>query len=127
MAFTAAPGGVGDGSDGVFGVRAVECDGSAGQWIFDLAATCDGATFSGQVVADIAETTLSGPFTLTGNPVGGGISIPQRGSGTITIVAEGDTSTLTFASESWMSGQTGGGSQGPGVLTARRATRDECA
>ncbi len=127
LTFTPAPGWVIDGNDGIFDVYGVKCDGAAGMWRFTLSARFDGATFSGEVIADLHPDTLTGPFTLDGVSRGGPLAISQHGTGTMSFVEQGERGTLTFTTDTWQAGSAGGHGRGPGQLVARQATREECA
>jgi len=87
---------------GPFAVTGVKCGGPAGTWVMTLSANFDGGVFSGEVRAELDETTLEGPYGLVGQTVGGPVAVQQRGAGRITFRTDDDGAAwLELDGDSW--------------------------
>lgn len=117
---------------GPFEVRGVKCGGPAGTWLMALSADFDGGVFSGEVRAELDESTLEGPYGLVGRTVGGPVAVQQRGAGRITFRTDDDGAAwLELDGDSWAawirSTGTGGEIADTGRVELVPASGDDCA
>lgn len=116
---------------GPFRVEGVKCGGPAGRWELALTASFEGAHFRGQVAAELGADG-TGPYTLTGQTVGGGITVEQAGTGTASFHEATDGAAyLEVTGQSWAgwaNGQsTGGQAEGTAQLPLEPADPADCA
>lgn len=91
LTYEQRPGWKVDAKVSVFRMVGTKCDGIAGTWRFVLSAAFAGATFSGEVIAEVGADG-TGSFELSGHTTGGGVTVAQGGRGTMTITEHDDGS-----------------------------------
>lgn len=104
LAFTTARALVVDGHLDVFRVSGTKCGGLGGSWELALSADFQGYPFTGVLRFDLTSDTGTGTFTLVGSTTGGGITVDQRGTGTVEAVAGPNGYQLIFTGSAWTGG-----------------------
>jgi hypothetical protein len=74
---------------GPYTVNTTKCDGDGGVWPLDLEADLDGAHYNATILAELDPETGEGAYTLVGQAVGGGFTVPVTGTGTMRFVRDG--------------------------------------
>jgi hypothetical protein len=74
---------------GPYTVTTQKCGGAGGTWSLDLSGNLDGAQYNATVTAEIDSESLDGAYSLSGQAVGGGFTVPVVGSGPIRFVDDG--------------------------------------
>ena len=72
-----------------YSISTLKCDGESGTWSLDLSGNLGGSQYNATVIVDIDPDSGKGIYSLSGQAVGGGFTVPVTGTGEIRFVQDG--------------------------------------